>query len=128
MDNIIKQTKKDLDQLAEVDQQIKAIKDRYDQLKATVLTQDVLDQIADIDAEMEADLDAPLSRLQDLVASIKANTITVGHTIKGQHKKSIFLKGRESWDNKALDGFAEAHPEIKKFKRIGKPSARISAA
>jgi hypothetical protein len=36
------------------------------------------------------------------------------------------VKGRVSWDTKALDGYAVAHPEIEKLRIEGAPTVRIA--
>jgi len=45
--------------------------------------------------------------------------------VKGRELEAVYVKGRISWDNKALDGYAAAHPEIGAFRKQGDPSVSI---
>ncbi len=48
-----------------------------------------------------------------------------GESVKGTNLQAIFIKGRQTWDNAELDKYAEKHPEILKFRKIGNPSVSI---
>lgn len=48
-----------------------------------------------------------------------------GESIKGEELQAVFSKGRTTWDTKKLEGYAIAHPEIDKLKKVGKPSVAI---
>lgn len=67
------------------------------------------------------DLDDSISRLE---AAIRVAVLAAGQTVKGVYT-AVFNKGRVSWDTKALDGYAAAHPEIAQFKKAGDPSVSI---
>jgi len=40
--------------------------------------------------------------------------------------KAIYVKGRITWNTKALIGYAIAYPEVEQFKKVGKPSVKIN--
>ncbi|MCG3145996.1 MAG: hypothetical protein HONDAALG_03775 [Gammaproteobacteria bacterium] len=48
-----------------------------------------------------------------------------GATVKGAALSAVYAKGRVSWDNKALEGYAVAHPELLAFRSEGAPSVSI---
>jgi len=58
-------------------------------------------------------------------AAVKAGALEIGATIKGSRLQAVFIKGRVSWDTKALDGYAMAHPEILPLRSRGEPSISI---
>ena len=77
-----------------------------------VLTPEIKDLLAEIDAEFDpkiAELNMTLSILE---AQIKAQVLEAGRTIKGSLHSFTFSKPRISWDSKGLDGYAAAHPKF----------------
>lgn len=60
-----------------------------------------------------------------LESEIKAAVIALGETVKADGIMAVYNKGRESWDGKALSGYAAAHPEILVFRSVGDPSVSI---
>lgn len=90
-----------------------------------VLTPEIKDLLAEIDAEFDpkvADLKRTLSILE---AQIKEQVIIAGQTVKGSLHQFVFSKPRVSWDTKLLDGYAMAHPEILHFRKEGNPSVSV---
>ena len=91
----------------------------------SVLTPEIRDQLAEIDAEFDpkvADLKLTLSILE---AQIKAQVLEAGRTIKGSLHSFTFSRPRVSWDTRGLDGYAAAHPEILQFRKEGNPSVSV---
>ena len=48
-----------------------------------------------------------------------------GETVKGDRLMLVYGKPRETWDTKALTGYAAAHPEIERFKKVGEPTVTV---
>ena len=91
----------------------------------SVLTPEIRDQLAEIDAEFDpkvADLKLTLSILE---AQIKEQVLIAGQTVKGSFHQFVYSKPRVSWDTKMLDGYAMAHPEILRFRKEGNPSVSV---
>lgn len=61
----------------------------------------------------------------ELTTQIKEVVIRNGVSVKGKYLRAIYSKGRKTWDTKAMEGSALAHPEINKFKKTGQPSISI---
>jgi len=120
-DNIVKL----LDDLATA----KAKRTEYEQAKQAlideVLTDEIKQKLADIDEETKpqfANVDASIAVLEN---SVKALGVGHGATVKGTFLQAVFNKGRVSWDNKALDGYSKAHPELLEYKKQGDPYVSI---
>jgi hypothetical protein len=64
-------------------------------------------------------------RRSALEASIKADVLAHGQTIKGKWYSAIYAKGRVTWDTKALDGYALAHKELNELRKVGEPTVTI---
>jgi hypothetical protein len=114
-----------LEQMKEVNAALQVTQLDYEakqnEIMATV--QDELDALRDEYAPM---LDSARDMLAGLEADAKRHVITSGETAKIEGLAVTFVKGRTSWDTKALDGYSAAHPEIERFRKEGEPSARIS--
>ena len=84
------------------------------------------EQIESLQEERATILSEDMAEAEALEASIKADILRTGATVRGEKLIATFVSGRVTWDSKALDGYAAAHPEIEKFRKAGEPSARIS--
>lgn len=90
-----------------------------------VLTPEIKDLLAEIDAEFDPKI-AELNQTKAILeAQIKEQVIIAGQTVKGSLHQFVFSKPRVSWDTKLLDGYAMAHPEILHFRKEGNPSVSV---
>ena len=110
-----------LERLAEMQSHQDVIRLHYADLKATIIPPEIKAQLDEIDAEAQTAMDALSGGIDSLTAEIKAEVIAAGTTVKSEHLQAVYAKGRVSWDNKALDGYAVAHPEIGAFRKTGEP-------
>ena len=117
--------KQKLDRLADMRAQVDAINLRYNELRDQILPPEIKDELAAIEAERLSALEAAQEGIESLSEAIKKLVIAQGKTVGGQYLQAVWNKPRVTWETKALDGYAEAHPEIKKFRREGQPSVSI---
>jgi hypothetical protein len=94
----------------------------------TVLTPEIKEKLAEIDAEFDPKVDALSQQKSMLEADIKQEVLSAGRTVKGTYHSFVWSKPRVSWDTKALDGYALAHPEILQFRKVGNPSVSVRKA
>jgi hypothetical protein len=118
-------TKTKLDKLSELQAQADVIRLHFEELKAQILTPELQQALADIDAEMNTSLSALQDGINNLTAEIKDDVLKGNSTVKGNYLMAVWNKGRISWDTKGLDGFAIAHPEMAAFRKEGEPSVTI---
>lgn len=90
-----------------------------------VLTQEIKEKLAEIDAEFDPKIDELAQQKSMLEADIKQEVLSAGRTVKGTYHSFVWSKPRVSWDTKALDGYAAAHPEIERFRKVGSPSVSV---
>lgn len=90
-----------------------------------VLTPEIKGKIVEIEAEFAGKTVALENNITELEKSIKEAVIANGQTVKGMFLQAVYAKGRISWDNKGLDGYTVAHPEIGIFRKEGEPSVSI---
>ncbi len=92
---------------------------------AQVYTPEIKEAIADIEAEFAGKDDVVDSKINGLRADIKDSVLELGETVRGEFMSAVWNKGRISWDNKALQGYAINQPELLQFKKEGKPSISL---
>ena len=93
-----------------------------------VLTPEIKEKLAEIDAEFDPKVDELAQQKSMLEADIKHEVLSAGRTVKGTYHSFVWSKPRVSWDTKALDGYALAHPEIVQFRAEGAPSVSVRKA
>lgn len=121
MDNI----KNTLEQMKEVNAALEITRLDYEARRAAVLAT-VQAELDALGAEYEPVMAIARERLQTLENDAKRQVIATGETAKVEGVAVVFVKGRASWNTKALDGYAAAHPEIEQFRTQGQPSARVT--
>jgi len=102
-----------LDILAELDEQRAAV------------AAPLLERIAALDEQITratADLDAQIEAVQK---AVRRAIVAHGATVETERVRAIYVKPRVTWDTQRLEGYAEAHPEIRVFRREGEPGVRI---
>ena len=91
----------------------------------SVLTPEIKKQIADIELEFASATDSINDNIGEIEAEIKNDVIQLGETVKSEFVMAVWSKPRVSWDTKALDGYAIAHPEIAVMRKEGLPSVSL---
>lgn len=119
------ETTEKLNLLSTYKQEIEKIELAKQTLKDELIPRDIKDQLNEIDAEFEGDISSMNSKIANLEAEIKQDVLNTHKTVKGMHLMAVWNKGRISWDNKGLDGFMVAHPEMSAFRKEGDPSVTI---
>jgi hypothetical protein len=114
-----------LDKLADLQAQADVIRMKFNDLRDGVMTPEIKQALADIDAEERTTLEAVNEGIGKLTAEVKDAVILAGASVKGKYLQAVWAKGRVSWDTKALDGYAAGHPEIAQFRKEGEPSVSI---
>jgi len=75
--------------------------------------------------ELKEHLDTARGMETTVTGSIKQSVLEIKESVKGSLLHAVYATGRASWDTKALEGYAVAHPEVFQFKKIGEPSVSI---
>lgn len=116
-----------LNQLRELDAHLDVIRMDKNAAIETVLTDEIKAKLTDIGIEFDKLSESIRSTAATLEAEIQALVLKDGVSIKkGDGYGAIYVKGRVTWDTKALDGYAAAHPEIEPFRKVGEASVRIN--
>ena len=86
----------------------------------------VAQELAALDLEFAAPLDAAERRKQEAEMELRAAVLIAGQAIKGRFVRAAYVKGRVSWDTRGLDRYAQTHPDVLQFRREGDPSTQIT--
>ena len=114
----------------------KLLDDEKQKLVDGILTPELLAQVREIEVEFQPKyevLEEPSDELENamqedtmLTAAIKYEAQQLGKSIPGPGLTAQFGKGRVSWDDAGLCGYAKAgHPEILDFRKEGDPVISI---
>ena len=117
-----------LDVLADHEAQKDVTRLAKEEAIAQVYTPEIKAAIADIETEFAGRDDVVGEKIKDLRSDIKNSVLVLGETVKGEFLSAVWNKGRTSWDNKALQGYAVNQPELLQFKKEGKPSVALRKA
>lgn len=60
-----------------------------------------------------------------MTEEVKELVIKEGKSVLGTFFHAVYNKPRISWDNKGLDGFMVAHPELSAFRSEGQPTVSL---
>ena len=115
----------ELNRLADLQSQADVIRLSYQEMRDSVLSPEQVQTLEDINAEEQTALEALEAGITQLTADVKQTVLFKGETAKGDHLQAVWMKGRTSWDTKALKGYAVSHPEITVLQKTGKPSVSI---
>jgi hypothetical protein len=87
----------------------------YDNIAGELTLSDKLELLI----EMKCEIAPQLQTIKDLETEIKEEVLATGEIPQAEGAKVTIRSGyrRASWDTKALEGFAAAHPEILVFKQ-----------
>lgn len=109
--------------------QLYQVRDSLVEAAANQSNQAIPKKVAQRLAQIQENLNAQLAPLQTeinmLREQIEEEVKTAKQSVKGQFLHAVFANGRISWNNDALAGYAEAHPEILKFRKVGEPTVAI---
>jgi hypothetical protein len=119
------QIKLNLDILADYKSQLDLLDLQKREMIDGVLTPEIRQAMADIEAEFSGKSDLVNARIAGIRLEIDRDVLQYGATVKGAHMMAIWVKPRVTWDTKGLNGYGLAYPEIMAFQKVGEPSVTI---
>lgn len=114
-----------LDQLAEIQSQLDVLQVERNRLTDALIPAEIKAEIAAINAEFADKIEMAESNARELRSQLVPLVLEAGASVKGERLQAIVVKGRVSWDTKALDGYAINHPELFAFRKEGEPTVQI---
>ena len=75
--------------------------------------------------QLDADVAEHTARRDRAEAEVRAEVLRQGKSAGEGPVRAIYYRGRVTWDSKGLAQYAEAHPEVEQFRKVGAPSVAI---
>ena len=95
----------------------------------SILTPEIRQQIADIEAEFASGTAAVTSNIDALSNDIRAAVLANQASVKGAKLHAVLSPhGKTTWDTDALEEYSKTHPVVKAFKKEGAAYVTIRAA
>ncbi len=118
-------TIQEIDDLDELESQLQALELQKKAQIEQILTPEMQAKLDAIELDFAASVRKIKENIETSKKIIKKDVLQIGSTVKATNLQVVFNKGRVTWDSKSLDKYAELHPEIKEYRREGKPSIRF---
>jgi hypothetical protein len=110
--------------LAEVRRAATALHAEYERKRVAVLEQ-IRAQLEALDDEFSGQKHLAQEEVAELEAAVKKAVIQGGQSVKHEGIHAVYIRGRVTWDSRGLISYAETHPELQEFRRVGNPSVSL---
>lgn len=114
-----------LDRLADFEAQKDLLSMSKKKLVDEVMTPEIRERLAEIDAEFADQTEAVDDNIALLTQQIKKAVVAHGESVKSGVYHAVFVRGRVSWDTKKLEGLMMIVPQLKEAKSEGEPSVSL---
>jgi phage host-nuclease inhibitor protein Gam len=121
----MEEVKKLLNTLADYQSQKDVMSMDKQALIDSVLTKEIKDKIAEIEAEFVGKSEAVDRNIASITEEVKDKVKLFGETVRGDFLMAVWNKGRVSWDTKELDKAIKLIPALAEYKHEGEPSISI---
>jgi uncharacterized protein YifE (UPF0438 family) len=81
----------------------------------------IRDQLAAIDDVFADRVRASVEAVAAAEAAVRELVLRLGQTVRLAGVQVAYHPGRVTWDNERMEEFAAAHPEVRAFRKVGKP-------
>ncbi|MBN9120494.1 MAG: DUF413 domain-containing protein [Planctomycetes bacterium] len=85
----------------------------------------VREQLDAVDATFAEQLQSANEGASAAEKAVRELVLKVGRSVNTAGIKAVYSSPRVTWDNTKLAAYAEAHPEVKEFRKVGKPSVSL---
>lgn len=113
-----------LRQLGEAKRELNAIYELIESKKQAILKA-VQADLAEVDALYAGKFEEAKQIVSEIEAEVKDEVLRVGVSVRGADVHAIYSRPRVTWDSESLRLYAETHPEVANFRKIGKPSVSL---
>ncbi len=76
-------------------------------------------QLEAIDRKFAQELEEADQALAELEGEVKAAVLQAGSSIGSGPVQAIYYRGSVTWDSKGLAEYAQAHPDVGRFRKVG---------
>jgi uncharacterized protein YifE (UPF0438 family) len=101
-----------------------ALEGEYSAARQAVLAL-VREQLDAVDEAFAARLADATNAAASAEQAVRDLTLRIGRSVSIGPVRATYSAPRVSWDTKKLDTYAEQHPEVKAFRKVGKPTVAL---
>jgi hypothetical protein len=113
-----------LAQLAAARKFLASLQAEREQRRQTVLEQ-VRSQLDEIDTAYAEEIRAAEEAVSQREAEARQAVLTAGQSVKQDGIYAVYARGRVTWDGRGLSEYAQTHPEVQPFRRVGPPTVSL---
>ena len=113
-----------LEQLAEVRAYADALRRRAEAEREQILDK-VRAELQAVEAKYAPQLEEAAQAIAELEAEVKAEVLQGGQSVRVGAVQAVFYRGRVTWDSRGLAHYAQDHPEVQQFRKVGAPGVII---
>ncbi len=113
-----------LDRLQAARAALAAVRKEHAERRAAILEQ-VRPLLEALDAEFADRLRGPEEEAARLEAESREAVLAFGASFRHAGVHAVYARPRVTWDTQGLTQYAETHPEVSQFRRVGKPSVTL---
>jgi len=121
----MEQIKEKLNTLADLRAEQDLLKIKKQELIDSILTDEIKEQLHEIDQEFAPQFAAIDTRAGKLEGEIRDSVLEHGETVKADNYQAVWVKGRVKWNDKGLMNYLSVHPELGYLREVGNPSVSI---
>jgi hypothetical protein len=114
------ETRSKLEQLVEVLAYADALRRRAEAEREQILDK-VRAELQAVEAKYGPQLEEATQALAELEAEVKAGVLQAGQSVRVGAVQAVFYRGRVTWDSRGLAHYAQDHPEVQQFRKVGSP-------
>jgi hypothetical protein len=115
--------------LAALQAQLAAVASEHAARRQAALPRLIQRKLAQLDAAYAPVLAVLEREIAACTTTLKAAVLAHGHSVQGHGLHAVYVAGRVHWDDRALQGYAQAgHPELLAFRHHGAPSVSLRLA
>ena len=93
--------------------------------KRTAILQQVQAELDALEDEYSPLLQSVDENIATLETEIKTDVLLHGESVQAGNFRAVYTKGRTSWDNTGIEKYAELHPDVLRFRKLGPPSVSL---
>jgi hypothetical protein len=112
------------EELVEARSYLDTLRQRADADREAILSA-VRAQLDELEARVKPELEDAERAVEELEAELRAEVVRTGKSARVGNIQAVYYRGRVTWDGKGLQQYAEKHPELERFRKVGQPGVAI---
>jgi uncharacterized protein YifE (UPF0438 family) len=113
-----------LQDLSAARRRLAAIRGRIEAERAEILAA-VRAELEAVEARYAQQLEEANEEVAVLEKEVRARVVQLGRSVRAGDVQAVFYRGRVTWDSRGLEQYAQYHPEVRQFRKVGAPGVSL---